>query len=154
MSASPLRTWTSVFLVLAICWYLFFNGTQLYNGSRALMHPMASEPLEARKLQYSELNPGMIGQGLLVLFVILGTIFVMTHRHERPDLLKSQKRSYFGIWILLLLTITTQLMMYFLNQNQIMKSETIIILSLTMDSLRILFLGGIIGMGVHLFLNH
>lgn len=152
--ASPLRTWVSVFIVLSICWYVFFNVLQIQKAGYTLSHPMASKSLETRDLQYQEMNPGMIGQGLLILFVILGVIFVTTHHHERPELHKSQKVCFGVICVLLILTVTIHLLMYFLNDNRIMDPKNVLIISLSMDALRFLFLGGMIGCSVHLMQRH
>jgi hypothetical protein len=152
--ASPLRTWVSVFIVLSICWYVFFNVLQIQKASYTLSHPMASKSLETRNLQYHEMNPGMIGQGLLILFVILGVIFVTTHHHERPDLHKSQKLSFGVICVLLILTVVIHLLMHFLNDNRMMDPKNVLIISLSMDALRLLFLGGMIGCSVHLMQRH
>lgn len=150
--ASPTRTWISIFLVMAACWYLFFNIDQTVISLKGLNHPMVSPQGVRTELAHQEMVPGLIGHGILLFFFILGTILVMTNGHERPNFQKSQIWSWIGMLGLLLLTTIIHFMLRYYDHQK--SPQTYFKLCLGMNVLRMVLLGGILGTGIHVMQNH
>lgn len=146
--ASPLKTWTSVFLVLVACWYLAFNSIQFWTASEADRHPNVTPKMAAQTAGTQEIMPGLVGVGVLMAFLGIAALVVFTHWHERPNFRKSQTMCYAMVWLGLILTAVLHLIMWILARNRI-DSKLMLKLELGVSALRLVIAGGIIGCGVH-----
>ena len=146
--ASPLKTWTSVFLILVACWAVAFNCLQFYTVTESHLNPNFVPSVAAATVGKQEVLPGLVGTGILILFLAISALVVFTHRHERPRFRRSQMVCYVLVWVGLVLTAALHLVGWAIAQDRTHPKLTLN-LNLALSSLRILIGGAIVGCGVH-----
>jgi hypothetical protein len=155
--ASPIKTWMSVIVGIAIAYFLFYNITQIADNARALENPMGSglgpNPLAVAASVQADWYIGMGGTGILLVLYGIACLSIFLNKHEQPTLSKSQRTCFIMVGVLLLISFLTS-SMAFVELVAAKRPEAVLITSLVLASFRFLLLGGIVGCGVHAIKNN
>jgi hypothetical protein len=154
--ASPIKTWTSVLLGIAVAYFLFFNIAQIVDNAKMLSQTqgIVNMATEAAMDMETEIAMGMTGTGVLIALYIVATLAIFLNK-EKPVLTKSQLTCYIMMGVMLLIAFLTSAMaLVELYGHVVGKPKTVFIVTLAMAAFRLLLLGGILGCGVHAIRNN
>jgi membrane-associated HD superfamily phosphohydrolase len=149
-----MKTWTSVLLVLVICWALFFNISLIVESADLIENKSRSKIGGLGIVAGSELIVGLIGTGTVLLFFIIACLAIFLNKHERPNMDKSQKACYISMGVLLGISLLTHLQILITRNLKSGDLTSTFTLTIVVSALRLLIAGAVVGCGVHAIKNN
>lgn len=150
--ASPAKTWISVILGIVVAYFLYYNVSQIVDVAKALDNDGAQKLMWANGVAECEMWVGMVGTGtLVVMFVIAAMVIFLNKQEPHPFHTQSQFACFIAVGALLGVSLISSAMVLVEKSpsRPFGDTNTVLIITLAMASLRLLIGGAIVGCGIH-----
>ena len=151
--ASPIKTWTSVLIVIVICWALAYNATQIIGMTKGLANDDTGLLKTAHDGIETDLEGGLPGSGTVCLLFGIACLAVAFNKHEKPHMSSSQKSCLIVVGILLFVQFLTHLIP-FIEQKVMTDPTAIVVTILSLSGFRVLLSAAVVGCGAYLMHNN